>query len=314
MSKKAADRGKEMVLALASKAKTPELKAALTLLGADAEVLEMLGDGTLKQDEFSRLANDLKTKETEFNDLYARVQKHEAEINTFHTQNFRQVVLGAEIEKAGGLDKFLESHVGRVRGAGSTGEEEEGEQPRRAAAPAPVDTSKFLTLEQLDHRIAQERANMNAGMQSVTAITSKYALEHYQKYEKPLDVPALFDFCNKHRIPLDKGGYEAFTKDLADAASQKDLEKQLKEAEERGAKKALEQMQRGDGMPYLVGNGGEGTPVFTAEPSIRDILHARRAGKDATAAVAGEAASDVLAAVADYTAGAARARLGLNGN
>ncbi len=309
MAKRAVDRGKEILLELVGKAKTPELQASLKALGQDEELLTMLGDKTLKQDEFSRLANELKAKEDEFNQTYARVQAHENELNTWYSKTYRDAAIGAEISKAGGLDKFLEA---RVRGAGSTGEEPDDEQPRRAAAPAPIDTTKFLTTDQAQQMLANAMRQAGGVNRELVALTSRLAVSHAKEFNAILDVDKLYAFCDQHQIPLNKGGYEAFIKDLRDEQNQKNHDKEIKEAEERGAKKMLESVQRGDGMPYLVGNGGDGTPVVSREPSVVDILHARKAGKDATAAVAGEATSDVMAAVAEYTAGAARARLGVN--
>lgn len=309
MAKKAADRGKEIVLELVGQAKTPELKAALAQLGADAELLTMLGDKTLKQDEFSRLANELKAKEEQFNADYLRVQQHEREVNDFYTTTYRDSVLGAEITKAGGLDKFLET---RMRGAGSTGEEEESEQPRRAAPVVEkIDTSKFLTAEQAQHMLGQAMARNGAVNRELVALTSRLAVSHAKEFDAILDVDKLYAFCDQHQIPLNKGGYEAFIKDLRDENNQKAFDKKIAEAKKEGAREALESVQRGDGVPWLVGNGGDGAVVAPREPSVVDILHARKAGKDASAAVAGEATSDVMAAVAEYTAGVGRASLGL---
>lgn len=312
MAKKAADRGKEIVLELVGQAKTPELKAALAQLGADPELLTMLGDKTLKQDEFSRLANELKAKETQFNDDYARVQQHENEVTEHYRKNYKHVLIGQEVEKAGGLEKLLGE--GRVRGAGDTGEDEDEElTPARRAAPAvKIDTSKFLTAEQLENRIRQERGQMIGSMRELNALTSKLAVEYFTEFGgKVLDVQALYEFCDKHQLPMNKGGYEAYVKDLRSENNQKDFDKKIAEAKKEGAREALESVQRGDGAPYLVGNGGDGTPVMTREPSVLDILKARKAGKDASAAVAGDATSDVMAAVAEYTAGVGRASLGI---
>jgi len=192
MAKKAPkDAGKEFLAELV--ALIPEDKrAGVAALLEDETVLTRAGEHTLRQEDYSRLAQNVQQTRTQQEQWWAENQAKVAE--------YEALVSTGKLDKLEKLD------------AGDDEEEEETPKGRRAK---PQPDPNLITRKEAEDRLNKDKTE---NVQFSTYLTD-LSNRHYHTYKEPLDTTACVRFCRENNIYMDQGGYELFTKDLRDKAA-----------------------------------------------------------------------------------------------
>lgn len=231
--KNATEVGKEYV---GSKLKSlfaePEKQAQIDALFSDPRIAAELGADLLRQEDYSRLAQEASRTDAEAKLLYEQNTRWAAE-----RQN--------DLVEAATIKAFLASKG--ITDLSQLGEIDNSNNNQQAPVIPKEVTDRLKRLDALESTVQ----NISTTGWQVMTILPKLVGEHYATYKEPLDTVALIQHCQKTGLSLDRGGYESFTADKAKARADADLDRRLKEAEERGAQKAREQF--GSGIPYPTG-------------------------------------------------------------
>lgn len=154
-----------------------------------AAALEAIGQGTLRQADYSRQANELKTKETE-------LEAWHSELNTWYAGKKEAL---SEYEK-------LKTNPQPTP--------DPADPTRRPAAPA-VDTSKLISREDFDRTLADTERGAVAFFSELNALS----LAHYQQFGEVLDTNTLLQDKRITQIGL-KGVYQDVHKTQLDAKAE----------------------------------------------------------------------------------------------
>jgi hypothetical protein len=224
MSKEAGSRMLQNLLPLFS---DEERAVIAEKLGGNEKALEELGKATLRQDEFSRKMNETQQLRSQTEEWRNRLSTWDAEKK-------------AEYDRK---EAELAAARAALQGSGSPA-------PGQPAAAQPaIDTSRFVSADVLERKVAEAISYAT----NYGAFITPLVVQHLKDFDEVLDTGKLIEHCRVTGKPIDQGGYESFVKDKRDARARSANEQALKEAEERGFRRA---QQESVNLPY-VSSGAE---------------------------------------------------------
>lgn len=215
MSKEAGSRMLQNLLPLFSEEDRAVVQEKLT---KNEAALEELGKSTLRQDEFSRKMDTVAAE-------------------TARNQTWRKELADWQA----GQKAELEAERQRLAASG-------GSAPAGHPSAPAIDTSKFVSVETLNQKVAEVQAAAISYATNYGAYIPQLVVRHLQDYNEVLDTGKLIEHCRVTGQPMDKGGYDSFVKDKRDERSRVATEQALKEAEERGFRRA---QQESVDIPYV---------------------------------------------------------------
>jgi hypothetical protein len=229
----AIERGRKTLQeALADPATSAEDKAVYEQMLKSDKACARIGADGLRQDEFSR-------KMALADDKWNKAERWHGELDTFH-----KTVKSELDEGRAARNKLAELETTRgsrtIASDGSTGDSD----------GAKIDTSKFVTREDLD-RLARQQVDYAT---NYGAFMAQLATRHYQEFSEVLDASTLLAFCREKQLTVDGGGYDSFVYEKRAARVKKQNEDALKDAEERGFRRGLSES-GASAPPYPVGSG-----------------------------------------------------------
>lgn len=225
MSKEAGSRMLQNLLPLFSE---EERGVIAEKLGKNDAALEELGKAALRQDDYSRKMNETQALRTQ-------------------TEEWRKNLAGWDADKKAEYDRKLADIAAREAALGAP-----AGSPGSPAAPA-IDTSKFVSVETLNQKVAEVQAAAISYATNYGAYIPQLVVRHLQDYNEVLDTGKLIEHCRATGQSMDKGGYDSFVQDKRAAKAQAASEQALKEAEDRGFRRA---QQESVNLPY-VSSGAE---------------------------------------------------------
>lgn len=216
-----------------------QAKALFEDAGA-AAALEVIGQGVLRQSDYSRQANELKTKETE--------------LETWH-QSLTGWYEGKQAELA-----ELPTLREKVKGLGTP--DPTDPTHRQPAAPV-VDPAKYVSKEDFDKTLADTERGAVGFFSQLNALS----LKHYQQFGEILDTDQLLQ--DKRIVQLGLQGVYA-------EVHKEQLDQKAAEA----AKKAEDAIRADERAKTLAAAAAtqHPYPVRGNEPSTLDVLEAARSG------------------------------------
>lgn len=194
---KALESGKAFVDQILAKLPESLRDSAKTAFAAPEAVdaLTLVGDGVLARSDYSRLMDDLKSKETTLTEDYEK-------LNGWYTTNKEQ------LEKVG----TLEQEIARLS----------GQRPIVPEVKPPV--AGGLTREQLDEILT----NRDKGYAGVLAVATTLATKHFQTFGEVADMTAVIDLATKKGLSLEAAHREKYAEQIdakAKAAEDARIEK-----------------------------------------------------------------------------------------
>ena len=185
-----------------------KLQAALEVVGNE-KVSKALSDGFLRQEDYSRNMDGLKTKQTELTNWYNE-QLKVAQTNQEIVANANKQ-LGQYKELYGDLD-------GTNRSSGT------------------VDTSQFIDKKTLDEKLN----TVSNQFLTITEQAVWAAGDYMAKFKEPLPIEDLKKYAIESGLPL-KAAYEKFIEPRIKEIDNKTWEEKLRKAKEEGVTEGLSQ-------------------------------------------------------------------------
>jgi hypothetical protein len=121
------------------------------------------------------------------------------------------------------------------------------------------DMSKFMTREDFVKASQEQSSRFGVAMQDGLAI----ATSHVMKFKEPLDTRALDKFCEGKQFPSLEAAYNEYVRPRVEEQQKTQLEAQLKQAREEGAKDALSR----HNLPVAPAPE-HSAPIFTREKAV----------------------------------------------
>jgi|SRR5688572_13055417 len=252
MAHKGLDAGKTFLAGVLAKLPV-EVRGNVEALMADPTFVTTIGEGTLAQQEFSRLTNELATTRTELETQTAALAEREAGLESWH----------GELNTWYGANKQLVEEANAARKANG------GKPPVAAPAGGPAGNgnppASGLTEEQLEQRISQERAGF-LGFQRDQNLLMR---QHFTLFGEVLDIEPLLTHKQVGELGL-QGVYQLVNKERLDKArTEAQAAHDKKVADEAVAAYATKQAQ----MPYMPPTGvGSGSPLDALKVGTPDAL------------------------------------------
>lgn len=234
-------------------AKLPkEKQEALQALLSD-ELYETVGEHGLMREDYSRLADEAKAAAAQAQGVY------DANLN------WRQE-MGAEIAKG----KEAVSTLDRMKAAGLKLEDGGGNP---APAPAPASVTAGLTQADLDKAL---KGTESQGLQVMTLLAD-LAISHYDEFKEKIKTSDIVVAAQKSGSDL-QTAYNTLVAERRVERQKKDLEKQLADAEKRGAEK---ERAKQSAAPYPIGSMDAGGVPTTLAGLTKDSAKRAEFGVDA---------------------------------
>lgn len=252
MANKGLDAGKTFLAGVLEKLPA-ELRGNVTALMENPTFLTAVGDGTLAQQEFSRLTNELATTRTELETQRTTLEEREAGLESWH----------GELNTWYGANKTLIEEANAARKANG------GKPPTGTPAGTPngngTPPATGLTADQLEERIGQERS----GFLGFQRDQNQLMRDHFATFGEMLDIEPLITHKQVGEIGL-RGVYALIHKDRLEAhrtAAEKAREDAIRKDERE--KVQAQQTQ----MPYVTPTGvGSGSPLDALAVGKGDAL------------------------------------------
>jgi len=236
------------------------------LEGNEAALIK-LGEGVLRQEEFS-------SKMAEAAQIQTKAQAWHQSLDAWH------VNLRKELKEAG----FDGADISSILQAVKTKMAALKANPN-PAGPAGGGDPMELTEEKVNQIVAAAVASVKPAAaidytprideaMALAAHLPKLALSHYKKYGKELDTEALVAHARTTGQPIDKGGYESFVKADIDAFNQAEQAKVIADAEARG--EARGRAAASDTAPPWPVGGEPGTVGPNGEPTTLSGITRRK--------------------------------------
>lgn len=256
------DKGREFLselLPLMSDTARAELEAFVSSGTTEAQaMLARIGNGALRQSDYSRGMNTLKAQETQLTQWSDQLKAWKARADE-------------ELAMAGSPDPAQPA------------------APAAGAAPAPSATSG-LSIDDARKLVAGELNNREAYFAAFVGDSMLLAQQHQLNFGEPLNIQALLDHPEVGRLGL-KGAYEALHKDKLDAKA-----KALQEKERERIREEVRQELIGQGvgsqLPYAIPGEGQGsspldhlsgvTPAAAFDPAASAAMYRQLVASKAT--------------------------------
>lgn len=244
--------GQEFLTSLLSKVAEDKRALVQEALAAE-EILNDLGDGVLRHQEFSRLADGLRESETQ-------VAGYKKQLDDWYAQKQR------DLEELDRLRKHRTRPNGRGRGDDddSLPDLEDDDDMKSGK----VDLTGYVKAEDVDKMIASLQQDGLALMSTMTTLATK----HLQQFNEVLDTEALLKHAAEKRLRLDLA-YEDYIKPRVEERQKKDIEDRITKAREEAV---TEERRRVSATPY---------PVSSTEPTTLDGLKLEKRGEGLQRAV-----------------------------
>jgi hypothetical protein len=195
-------------------------KDAVKLLLADEAVLEEIGGGVLRQDDYSRHMNELTSWRGELDEWYKTNQEALAA--------FPQ----------------LQGRIAELEAARQAAAAEPTDPPIQTPA---VDLSGYMKSEDVAKLLSEREAQAVALMSRLTTLAS----HHSHEFKEPLDTDKIVVHARKTGLPVE-AAYADMVKERREKTTAEQRAAELAAAERRGAEKARREMS--SPTPYPVGN------------------------------------------------------------
>lgn len=245
--------------------KIPEDKRTViaeAMLTSD-EVLELVGDGVLKQEEFSRLANETTEAKKSYENLYNQNL-------SWREQNI------VDLTKGKAAADELERIKKQKRG---NGEPDDDEETRRATPP---DLTGFVKAEDLDSLIQKKLLQTEESGLEVIKTLTRLSSRHMKEFDEALDPDEVITVAREKRLALPQA-YDLFVSDRREKRSKEKYDKEIKEAEARGEERARTAAQAtpwplaGEpGLTTLSGLNKDKKKEFGVDSAVRHMMEGRR--------------------------------------
>lgn len=208
-------------------AKVPEAdRAAVAAALQRDDILDLAGDGALRHDEFSRLADNLRAREE-------IVQRTAEEQSSWYRDNQKLLEEAAALKRAGG--------------------------GRREPEEEPIVTQPQLKKEDIVATVAPIIGQIEQDGVRLMGRLSTIGVRHLHEFGEVLDAEQLMESAAKNKRTVDEE-YNASVAERRQTRSAEALAKQIAEAEERGRKKGIEEtIAAGGKQPYPVGESAPST-------------------------------------------------------
>lgn len=209
--------GKSYIEKLLSHVSEDKRQAVLDAL-SDEKIYEVAGEDVLKQEDYSYQMNALQAKEQE-------TQSYKSQLESWYATNKEA------------LDAYMAAKDNPA-----------GEAPK-------IDLSKYIDRNTFQAELDRRLNAFGQDALRFGTLIPHLAVKHFKEYGEVLDVDALVQHSRSTGLPIDKGGYEDYTKDKTQAKQAADIERRIKEAREAGRQEALKDAN----IPYPVGSDEPGT-------------------------------------------------------
>ncbi|MHC4735640.1 MAG: hypothetical protein ACYTDW_14470 [Planctomycetota bacterium] len=223
------------------------------------KVLDVIGDGALRQSDYSRSMDALKEDQK-------KAEYEKARYEELYGKN----VAWIETNKSA-IDKFQadlrdrDETIARLKKRSRTDDDLDLDDDDLKPTPPAIDTSNFVTREDHDKALAGlERDALN-----IIPLVNQLTMRHYKTYGDILDSGELFKHAAKTGLALDRA-YEDMTKDTAKKQQDDEITQRIEAAKKEGIAEGLKQGREGGGLPYIVANN---------EPRTMDGLTAEDKGQ-----------------------------------
>ena len=209
-----------------SKRLPESIRAAFREAALTADSAEFIGGSVKRQDEFSRMSDEL--------------TKYRGQLDGWYADN------KAKLDHAVELESELETlRASAGRGDGFSG-----------------DPDTMAEIKKLQDSLKEARADLTSVQVNgldLMALTVELNDRHREEFGKPLKIKDLTTFASKEGLPLEIA-YDRFTADARTTKQEEDIKKRLDVAREEGRTEAIRNIH--DRPPYPVGNRGGGSNVF----------------------------------------------------
>jgi hypothetical protein len=249
-AKERRDRGQTYLTELLARVPEDRREAIKEELTTD-EILDHVGDGVLRQSEYSRVMNEqrkaqeaLQVSIDKYDTLYADNIKWRASqadgVTAMQAENDRFKTMLAADPLLGG------------NGDG-------GGDPTAPHLPADVDLSGYIKREEAEKALKERLEETERNGVQLMAMLSTIQAKHLKQFDEALDAQELFEHANKVHLPL-PAAYQDFVKDRVEESRETAHKEAIVQAREEGRMDALK---TGTALPHNVGNN---------EPTVIDVL------------------------------------------
>lgn len=179
-------------------------------------VLEHIGEHVLRHDEFSRLSDEARATQ----EAAARLQQEAATAKEQYTAAYGEV-----LQHKTKLDKWKEEQEAAFAGA----------------APKEIDTTRFVSKDDLARIVAEQRAAAQGESLALTSAVTSIAVRHMKEYGDALDTDALIKHAQTKGLNL-ATAYADMTAAQREARDEKlaaEKEQKLRETIEREVRSKL---------------------------------------------------------------------------
>jgi phosphoglycolate phosphatase-like HAD superfamily hydrolase len=230
-------------------------------LGTDP-ALHALGEGALSRAESSRLYDELRQQQREADAKIAQAQATHDANTRWYGERSQDLARFDELKRSGTLDRMIAATNNRNGGdpddPGDPDEDDggsgSGSRGRSRRAPA-IDTSRFITKEDLPQLLQNQAAPMVRNLQAQIQFIPSLVVKHSQEFSGDvLNVTELIQFCNKTGYQNLEQGYEAFVHERRTEVFTEKQKELVAAAEKRGEEAALAKL-RAQGVPWPIATG-----------------------------------------------------------
>lgn len=207
----------------------------LAALSSGDRALAVIGDGVLKQEEFSRLADEAR-KAADGAALW------HTKLDTWWKERQDELAQGREALTT--LDRMRNATPGRG-GVDADGFDADG-NPTRQPIASPV--SPALDQKQIETLVQRGVAAAGSQFMQLNQFISALTAAHHKEFGELLDGAELTAFCQKHGLDY-RQGYDAFVRDRRADRTENKRKEEIAAAERRGREKALSEL-HGAPPPY----------------------------------------------------------------
>jgi hypothetical protein len=208
------------------------------------KVLAVIGDGALRQSDYSRAMDELKEtrkqtdyEKTRYEELYGK------NVSWLEGQKSGIDKLQADLKER---DLTIAKLKKRSR---SDDDDLDLDDDDDLTKPPAIDTSNFITKEEHEKAISGlERDALN-----IIPVVNKLTMKHFKDYGEILDSTELFKHATQTGLALDRA-YDDMTKDVAKKQQDDEITERIEAARKEGLAEGLKQSREGGELPYLVTN------------------------------------------------------------
>ena len=216
------------------------------------KVLGLIGDGVLRQSEFSRGMDELTTRNTE-------VEAQLAKSDTIFKDN---VQWRADNEQGVAV---LKAENERLKKALAVGDGVGDPDPEGDPSPPGFDSSRFVSKEDFDKAVNDRIAGVERDGVKLMSVMTRLTTQHLKEFDEVLDTDALIAHANEKKLHIDTA-YDDFIKDRVEEKRQKEFDEKIEAAKKEAR---VEAFKEANAVPYL---------VDSSEPSTLDGL--KKSGKE----------------------------------